>query len=122
MKRYALLLALPLFAACGPNDKNAPAGPGGAPGGMPPPEVEVLQVGRASATLTPELPGRVEAVRSAEVRARVEGIVEKRLFKEGSDVRAGLPLFQLDDRTYRTAAKASEADVFVKRLNLSRVE
>lgn len=122
MKRYALLLALPLIAACGPNDKNAPAGPGGAPGGMPPPEVEVIKVGRSSATLTPELPGRVEAVRSAEVRARVEGIVEKRLFKEGSDVRAGLPLFQLDDRTYRTAAKASEADVFVKRLNLSRVE
>lgn len=122
MKRYALLLALPLFAACGPNDKNAQGGPGGPAGGMPPPEVEVIQVGRGSATLTPELPGRVEAVRSAEVRARVEGIVEKRLFKEGSDVRAGLPLFQLDDRTYRTAAKAAEAEVFVKRLNLSRVE
>ncbi len=121
MKRFALLLALPLFAACGPNDKNAPPG-GGAPGGMPPPEVEVIQVGRGSATLTPELPGRVEAVRSAEVRARVEGIVEKRLFTEGSDVRAGQPLFQLDDRTYRTAAQAAEADVEVKKLNLERVE
>ncbi len=122
MKRLALLLALPLFAACGPNDKDAPPGPGGAAGGMPPPEVEVVQVGRGSATLTPELPGRVEAVRSAEVRARVEGIVEKRLFTEGSDVRAGQALFQLDNRTYRTAARAAEADVFVKRLQLSRVE
>lgn len=122
MKRLALLLALPLFAACGPKDKNAQPGSGGAAGGMPPAEVEVIQVGRSSATLTPELPGRVEAVRSAEVRARVEGIVEKRLFTEGSDVRAGQALFQLDNRTYRTTARAAEADVFVKRLQLSRVE
>jgi membrane fusion protein (multidrug efflux system) len=122
MKRYALLLALPLFAACGPSDKNAPAGPGGAPGGMPPPEVEVIKVMRGSATLTPELPGRVEAVRSAEVRARVEGIVEKRLFTEGSEVRAGQALFKLDNRTYRTVAQAAEAEVEVKKLNLSRVE
>lgn len=122
MKRLALLLVLPLFAACGPNDKNPPAGPGDGMGAAPPPEVEVIQVARGAATLTPELPGRVEAVRSAEVRARVEGIVEKRLFKEGSDVRAGQALFQLDNRTYRTAAKAAEADVFVKRLQLSRVE
>ncbi len=122
MKRFALLLALPLIAACGPGDKDVPAGPGGGMGAMPPPEVEIVQVGRGSATLTPELPGRVEAVRSAEVRARVEGIVEKRLFTEGSDVRAGQALFQLDNRTYRTAAKAAEADVFVKRLKLSRVE
>jgi len=122
MKRLALLLALPLLAACGPSDKNAPAGPGGAAGGMPPPEVEVMQVGRGLATLTPELPGRVEAVRSAEVRARVEGIVEKRLFIEGSDVRARQALFKLDNRTYLTTAQAAEADVEVKKLNFSRVE
>jgi membrane fusion protein (multidrug efflux system) len=122
MKRFALLLVLPLFAACSPGDKNTPPGAGGAPGGMPPPEVEVIQVGHGSATLTPELPGRVEAVRTAQVRARVEGIVEKRLFTEGSDVRAGQPLFQLDNRTYRTEAQAAEADVEVKKLNLSRVE
>ena len=122
MKRFALLLVLPLFVACGPGGK--PDGKGGAPspGGMPPPEVSIMQVGRASATLTPELPGRVVAVRSAQVRARVEGIVEKRLFAEGSDVRAGQPLFQLDDRTYRTAAQAAEADAEVKKLTLSRVE
>jgi membrane fusion protein (multidrug efflux system) len=120
MKRFALLLVLPLFAACGPDGKNAT--PGGGPNSMPPPEVSVMQVGRGSATLTPELPGRVAAVRSAQVRARVEGIIEKRLFAEGSDVRAGQALFQLDNRTYRTAAQAAEADVEVKRLNLSRVE
>ncbi|MGE5319622.1 MAG: efflux RND transporter periplasmic adaptor subunit [Hyphomicrobiaceae bacterium] len=123
MKRITPLLVLPLLVACGAGDKNGPGGAGaGGPGAMPPPEVTVVQVGRGAATLTRELPGRVEAVRTAQVRARVEGIVEKRLFTEGSDVRAGQPLFRLDDRTYRTAAQAAEADVEVKKLNLSRVE
>ena len=124
MKRFALLLVLPLFAACGPDGKSGPAGSGagGPPGGMPPPEVGVVQVGSGAATLTRELPGRVTAVRTAQVRARVEGIVEKRLFVEGSEVRAGQPLFRLDDRTYRTAAQAAEADVDVKKINLARVE
>ena len=124
MKRMTLFLVLPLLAACGPGGKNGPAGSGagGPPGGMPPPEVTVMQVGSRAATLTRELPGRVTAVRTAEVRARVEGIVEKRLFVEGSDVRAGQPLFRLDDRTYRTAAQAAEADVDVKKINLARVE
>ncbi|MBN8764338.1 MAG: efflux RND transporter periplasmic adaptor subunit [Thiobacillus sp.] len=89
---------------------------------MPPPEVVVMPVGSKTSTLTQELPGRVEAVRTAQVRARVEGIVEKRLFTEGSEVRAGQPLFRLDDRTYRTAAQAAEADVEAKTLNLTRVE
>jgi membrane fusion protein, multidrug efflux system len=120
MKRLALFLFLSLLTACSPNDKSGPADPGPA-GAMPPPEVDVMQVGRSAATLTRELPGRVTAVRTAQVRARIEGIVEKRLFKEGSDVREGQPLFQLDDRTYRTAAQAAEADVEVKKLNFSRV-
>ncbi len=121
MKRFALLVVLPLLAACGPDGKSAP-GAGGPPGDMPPPEVVVVQVGSKAATLTQELSGRVEAVRTAQVRARVDGIVEKRLFTEGSDVRAGQPLFRLDDRTYRTAAQAAEAEVDVKKLNLGRVE
>jgi membrane fusion protein (multidrug efflux system) len=121
MKRFAPVFFLSLLAACSPDGKNAPAGAGAA-GAMPPPEVEVVQLGRSAATLTRELPGRVMAVRTAQVRARVEGIVEKRLFEEGSDVRAGEPLFRLDDRVYRTAAQAAEADVEVKKLNLSRVE
>lgn len=123
MKRTPLLLlVLPLLAACGPGGKGGPAGAGGPPGAMPPAEVEVMQVGSGAATLTRELPGRVTAVRTAQVRARVEGIVEKRLFAEGSEVRVGQPLFRLDDRTYRTAAQAAEADVEVKKLNLARVE
>ena len=124
MKRFALLLVLPLFAACSPDGKGGPAGSGAGspPGGMPPPEVGVVQVGNGAATLTQELPGRVTAVRTAQVRARVDGIVEKRLFTEGSEVRAGQPLFRLDNRTYRTAAQAAEADMAVKKINLARVE
>jgi membrane fusion protein (multidrug efflux system) len=43
-----------------------------------------------------ELPGRLEASRVAQVRARVPGILQKRLFREGSDVKAGQPLFRID--------------------------
>jgi membrane fusion protein (multidrug efflux system) len=56
-----------------------------------------------------ELPGRIEAVRTAEVRARVDGIVEKRLYREGSDVRAGGSLFLIDPRDMRAAVGAAEA-------------
>jgi membrane fusion protein (multidrug efflux system) len=84
--------------------------------------VEVVEVAHGDALLTPEMPGRVEALRTAQVRARVEGIVERRLFVEGSEVRAGQPLFRLDDRTYRTAAQAAEAEVEVRRIQLGRLE
>jgi membrane fusion protein (multidrug efflux system) len=55
------------------------------------------------------LPGRIEAVRIAEVRARVDGIVEKRLYREGSDVRAGASLFEIDPRDMHAALEAAEA-------------
>src|SRR5574340_120920 len=129
MKRYALpglisaLAASFLLAACGgEGTPKAPPGPGagGPPGAMPPPEVEVAQVARGSAVLTRELPGRLQAVRTAQVRARVEGIVEKRLFAEGSEVQAGQTLFKLDDRTFRASALAAEADVAAARLTVER--
>lgn len=123
MSRFALLLAALLLAACGPEGRGGPPSPAAGPGAaMPPPEVEVMRVEREQVTLTTELPGRIAAVRSAQVRARVEGIVEERLFTEGSAVRAGQPLFRLDDRTYRTAALAAEADVEAKKLALARLE
>ena len=65
---------------------------------MPPPEVDVITIAAGAATLTQDLPGRLQAVRSAQVRARVEGVVEKRLFTEGTDVAAGAPLFRIDAR------------------------
>lgn len=113
MKSLALIL-LVLLAACGEGEKKAPTatGPGGAGAGAAPPpaEVDVVTVSADTATLTQDLPGRLQAVRSAEVRARVEGILEKRLYAEGSDIKAGTPLFRIDPRTYRTAVAAAEAE------------
>lgn len=108
------------LAACGQGQQPAPGGMAGGPGAMPPPEVEVITIASGNATLTRELPGRLQAVRTAQVRARVEGIVEKRLFTEGSDVQAGASLFQLDARTYRTAAAAAEADLAVAKQTVER--
>ncbi len=109
------------LAACGQGQPPGPGGMTGSPGAAPPPpEVEVVTIAAGNATLTRELPGRLQAVRTAQVRARVEGIVEKRLFAEGSDVQAGTPLFQLDARTYRAAAAASEADLQVAKQTVER--
>jgi membrane fusion protein (multidrug efflux system) len=107
-----------LLAACGGGDKPA-AGPG--PGAaMPPPEVDVITVVPGRATLTQDLPGRLQAYRTAQVRARVEGVVEKRLFQEGSDVHAGESLFQIDARTYKAAAASAKADLAIARQNVDR--
>lgn len=121
MKKNLLAACLILsLAACGEGDKKPPAQAAAPGGAMPPPEVEVVPVSRMSATLTQDLPGRLSAYRSAQVRARVEGIVEKRLFEEGSDVAAGQLLFQLDDRVYRAARQAAAADVETARLLVER--
>src|SRR3546814_3788517 len=56
-----------------------------------------------------ELPGRVQAIRTAEVRARVDGIVQRRLYEEGTDVRAGQALFAIDPRELRASLNAVEA-------------
>ncbi len=73
-----------------------------------------------SVLLTQDLPGRLEAYRTAQVRARVEGIIEKRLFAEGSDVKAGETLFRIDARNYQAAYDSAKADVDVARLTVQR--
>ena len=102
-----LLISTLLLAACGGGDaKKAPMA-----GATPPPtEVDVITVKPGSALLTLDLPGRLQAYRSAQVRARVEGIVEKRKFEEGSDVEAGASLYQIALRNYQTAYDAAKAD------------
>lgn len=120
MNRKLILLFTVAVAACGGEQKAGPGGPGGPGGAMPPTEVDVVAVAPSSAVLTQELPGRLQAVRTAQVRARVEGIVEKRLFAEGSDIPAGAPLFKLDARTYRAAADSAAADVAVAKQTLER--
>jgi len=87
---------------------------------MPPTEVDVFAISSSSATITQELPGRLQASRTAQVRARVEGIVEKRVFEEGSDVKQGQTLFRIDPRNYQAAFDAAKADLAVARLTLER--
>lgn len=114
----SILLITAALSGCGGADKPAAgAGPGST---MPPPEVDVITVAPGKATLTQDLPGRLQAYRTAQVRARVEGVVEKRFFKEGSDVKAGESLFQIDPHIYKTAAVSARADLDVARQNVER--
>jgi len=96
--RPATAIALGLtLAACGP---SAPSGPTGAP---PPAEVGVVKVEPGVVALATELPGRLEASRVAQVRARAAGILQERLFREGADVKAGQALFRIDPAPYDAA-------------------
>lgn len=108
-----------LLSGCGKSDAPKPAamGPGAAP---PPSEVAVVIARQGEALLTKDLPGRLQAWRTAQVRARVEGIVEQRLFVEGSDVKAGAPLYRIDARTYRTSYEAAKADTAAARAVVNR--
>lgn len=114
------LFLIALLSGCGGADKPA-AGPGGPGAAMPPPpEVDVITVATGNATLTQDLPGRLQAYRTAQVRARVEGVIEKRLFQEGSEVKAGESLFQIDARTFKAAAESAWADLEIARQNVER--
>ncbi|MDE2613528.1 MAG: efflux RND transporter periplasmic adaptor subunit, partial [Burkholderiales bacterium] len=101
----APVLAL-LLAGCGPSSSPGTPAAAAAP---PPVEVGVVTVAPGAVGLLVDLPGRTEASRIAQVRARVAGIVKRQLFREGSDVRAGQPLFQIDDAPYRAALAGAEA-------------
>ena len=77
----------------------------------PAPVVGVVTVHPETVALTTELPGRLESLRTAEVRAQVGGIIQKRLFQEGSYVRAGQPLYQIDSSTYQADLENSRAQL-----------
>lgn len=108
---FCLVLSSALvLMACGKQGQ-----PGAGMPQMPPAEVAVVTVGAAENAVTRDLPARLVAYRTAEVRARVEGILEKRLFAEGGMVQAGQSLFQIDPRTL-------EADLASARAALARAE
>lgn len=95
------------LALVGCGQSTPAAGPPG--GGMPPAEVGVVTVTPGDLGLVSELPGRLEASRVAQVRARATGILQKRLFREGSDVKAGQPLFQIDAAPYQATFDSAQA-------------
>ncbi|MES2296777.1 MAG: efflux RND transporter periplasmic adaptor subunit [Pseudomonadota bacterium] len=105
-----------LLAACGPKDGGAPPGAGK----PPPPEVGVVTTRFEAVALQTELPGRVEALRVAQVRARVTGVVLHRLFQEGSEVKAGQTLFQIDPAPYEAALASASAALAKAQANLSQ--
>ena len=112
----ALLVSVLMLAACGPASSQ-----GGAPGGAPPPaEVAVVTVAPTAVGLATELPGRLEASRVAQVRARAAGIVEKRLFTEGSEVKAGQILFRIDAAPYLAGAASAQAQLARAQANLTQ--
>jgi membrane fusion protein, multidrug efflux system len=116
--RLHLLLAAAgcalLLAACGQQGNAQPAAP------APPPEVGVVTVAPGDVGLVTELPGRLEASRVAQVRARAAGIVQRRLFREGSDVRAGDALFTIDAAPYLAAQASAQAALARAQANLGQ--
>ena len=112
-----LLSALPmLLVACGkPAD-----GPGGPRGAMPPPEVAVVTVQAKAQPVEMEYTGQTAGSRETEVRARVAGILQKRLFEEGALVTAGTPLFQIDPATFQNQVASAEAAVAVAEAKVSQ--
>ncbi len=114
---FAVVVAVLLLAACG---KKPEQGPGGAPAGAPPAEVGVITVATQSVGLSTELPGRLEASRTAQVRARAAGILQKRVFTEGSDVKAGQVLFRIDAAPYQASAASAQAALTRAQANLTQ--
>jgi membrane fusion protein (multidrug efflux system) len=106
-----------MLAACGAGNQAPAAGGGGAP---PPPPVGVVTVQPQVVALQNELPGRVEPQRLAQVRARVTGVVQQRLFAEGSDVRAGQPLFRIDPAPYQAALDSAQATLMRAEASLAQ--
>ena len=116
---YLVPLAVAIAAVlsgCSKQGGQAPA----AGGGMPPANVGVVTVAEQAVALQNELPGRVEALRTAQVRARVNGVVLKRLFAEGSEVKAGQALFQIDPAPYQAQLDSAQATLAKAQANLNQ--
>jgi len=100
----AALLAALLLSGCEQKPNNSAA-----PTQAPLPKVGIVTLKAQPFAQTTELPGRTSAYRIAEVRPQVDGILLKRLFTEGSEVKAGQQLYQIDPALYETALKSAEA-------------
>ncbi|WP_118814220.1 multidrug efflux RND transporter periplasmic adaptor subunit MtrC [Neisseria lactamica] len=120
MRAAALAASVALaLSSCG---KGGDAAQGGQPAGReaPAPVVGVVTVHPQTVALTVELPGRLESLRTANVRAQVGGIIQKRLFQEGSYVRAGQPLYQIDSSTYEASLESARAQLASAQATLAK--
>jgi membrane fusion protein (multidrug efflux system) len=115
--RHTCLLSVvcgALLAGCGQDTASS--------GDNTPVEVIVETLRSETFTLSSELPGRVQAIRSAEVRARVEGILQRRVFVEGSEVKAGDTLFEIDPAQLIAARNIAAAEVAKARADFRQAE
>ncbi|HEZ2483943.1 TPA: multidrug efflux RND transporter periplasmic adaptor subunit MtrC [Neisseria meningitidis] len=122
MRAAALAASVALaLSSCGKADEAAQ---GGQPAGReaPAPVVGVVTVHPQTVALTVELPGRLESLRTADVRAQVSGIIQKRLFQEGSYVRAGQPLYQIDSSTYEANLESARAQLATAQATLAKAD
>jgi membrane fusion protein (multidrug efflux system) len=97
-----------------PNPEAASSAP-------PTPQVVVVTVKPQSVLLTNELPGRTTAHRTAEIRPQVNGLIKKRLFTEGADVKAGDVLYQIDPASFQAVLNNAEAALGRSEANLPAI-
>ena len=107
-----------LLAGCGQSTAPPAAGGGVAPAA----EVGVVTVTQGTVGLQTELPGRTEASRVAQVRARVAGILQRQLFREGSEVKANQALFEIDAAPYRATLASAQASLARAEANLMQAQ
>ncbi|WP_203076498.1 efflux RND transporter periplasmic adaptor subunit [Falsiroseomonas ponticola] len=107
-RQVALAAPVALLAVAGGGKAMAETA---SPGGPPPVPVTVVTLRAEPVKLTTELPGRVAAFRTAEVRPQVGGIIRDRLFTEGESVAAGQPLYQIDPASYEASLQSAEASL-----------
>ena len=119
-KSAALVLTLVAalgLSACGDKKAEQQQAPQGQ---QKPPEVGVVTVELQNVPVVSDLPGRLEASRVAQVRARAAGIVQKRTFTEGSNVKAGQVLFQIDSTPYKANLQSAQATLAQAEANLAQ--
>ncbi|EHJ60477.1 membrane fusion protein [Novosphingobium pentaromativorans US6-1] len=96
-----MVLALALLAGCSAAEQPKPQ----------PPKVGVVKITEQSVELTTDLPGRVQAVETSEVRPQINGVIRQRLFAEGSFVKAGQVLYEIEDAPYRAALGTAQGNL-----------
>jgi len=115
MTATAVLIGALILAGCNQNSTAK------APSQAGPPEVAVVEVKPQRVAINTELSGRTSAYLIAEVRPQVGGIIQKRFFTEGSDVKAGAVLYQIDPATYQAAYGSARAALARAEANVTSV-
>ncbi len=112
VKTAAIVLAALALSSCGDSSgESGGAGGRGGRGPMGPTQVGYVVVQQGSAPIEQQLPGRVAAYQVSEVRPQVTGVIQRRMFQEGSFVRQGQTLYQIDPSIYQAQAAQAQANL-----------